>query len=79
MCRQQPVKITLYSPKTADSQLELSKRVAAIHADAVAAQLKSLPCPESQKLALLDAIIATARKNFISEKANPKSIHNSTP
>ena len=63
MRRQQPVKIILYYPKTADSRLELSKRVAAIHADAVLARLKALHCPESQKRALLDAIITTARMN----------------
>ena len=65
MRRQQPVKIVLYCPKTADSRLELSKRVAAIHADAVLALLKSLNCPEAQKRALLDAIITTARMNAI--------------
>ena len=63
MRRQQPVKIVLYYPKTADSRLELSKRVAAVHADAVLARLKALHCPETQKRALLDAIITTARMN----------------
>ena len=63
MSRQQPVKIILYYPKTADSRLELSKRVAAVHADAVLARLNALHCPESQKRALLDAIITTARMN----------------
>ena len=63
MRRQQPVKIVLYCPKTADSRLELSKRVAAVHADAVLARLKALHCPEAQKRTLLDAIITTARMN----------------
>ena len=67
MRRQQPVKIVLYYPKTADSRLELSKRVAAVHADAVLARLKALHCPESQKRALLDAIITTARMNATQE------------
>ena len=67
MPRQQPVKITLYYPKTAASRLELSKRVAAIHADAVLARLKTLHCPEAQKRALLDAIITTARMNATQE------------
>ena len=78
MRRQQPVKITLYYPRTADSQHELSKRVAAIHADAVTARLKSLPCPESQKLSLLDAIITTVRNNSTAEKSKEKSIHTPT-
>lgn len=74
MRRQQPVKIALYYPKTADSRLELSKRVAAIHADAVLARLKALHCPESQKRALLDAIIATARMNATCESANTDNL-----
>lgn len=61
MRRQQPIKITIYYPKTADTQLELSKRVAAIHADAVLVRINALHCPEAQKRALLDEIIATAR------------------
>ena len=63
MRKPKPVKIILYYPKTADSRLELSKRVAAVHADAVLARLKALHCPEAQKRALLDAIITTARMN----------------
>ena len=67
MRRQQPVKIILYYPKTADSRLGLSKRVAAVHADAVLARLKALHCPEAQKRALLDAIITSARMNATQE------------
>lgn len=74
MCRQQPVKIVLYSPKTAASQLELSKRVAAIHADAVLARLKALHCPETQKRALLDAIITTVKANATQESTNPDNL-----
>ena len=74
MRRQQPVKIVLYYPKTADSRLELSKRVAAIHADAVLARLKTLTCPETQKRALLDAIITTARMNTAQESTNPDNL-----
>lgn len=74
MRRQQPVKIVLYYPKAADSRLELSKRVAAIHADAVLARLKTLHCPEAQKRALLDAIIATARMNATYESTNPDNL-----
>ena len=74
MRRQQPVKIVLYSPKKSDSRLELSKRVAAIHADAVLARLKALHCPEAQKQALLDAIITTARMNATCESTNPDNL-----
>ena len=74
MRRQQPVKIALYYPKTADTRLELSKRVAAVHADAVLAQLKTLNCPEAQKRALLDAIITTARLNAAQESSNPDNL-----
>ena len=74
MRRQQPVKIALYYPKTADNRLELSKRVAAVHADAVLARLKALHCPEAQKRALLDAIIATARTNASHESSDPDNL-----
>lgn len=70
MGRQQPINIVMYFPKTEAGQLELSNRVATVHADAVTARLKALNCPKSQKLALLDAVIATVR-----EKAVDESIH----
>ena len=74
MRRQQPVKIVLYYPKTAGSRLELSKRVAAVHADAVLARLKALHCPETQKRALLDAIITTARMNATQKSTIPDNL-----
>ena len=63
MHRQQSIKIAIYYPKTPDRQLELSRQVAVIHADAVLTRLKALHCPEAQQLALLDAVIATAKAN----------------
>lgn len=50
-------------PKTEAGQNELSHRVAAAHAAAVNQQLKSLKCPDSQKLLLLNAIIDTVKSN----------------
>lgn len=74
MRRQQPVKIITYLPQREIGRLELSKRVAAVHADTVLARLKALHCPEAQKQALLDAIIATARKNAACESTNPDTL-----
>ena len=75
MRKQQPIKIAIYYPQTADRQLELSIRVAAVHADAVLARIKALRCSESQKRALLDEIIATARMNTARKSTFPDAIH----
>lgn len=49
-------------PTTAEGMHELSCRVASMHADAVDYILKSLSCPTSQKLAVLDAVISLVKK-----------------
>ena len=60
-----PVRVIMYYPKTEQGKNELARRVAVVHADAVTQRLKSLPCPERQKLDLLNAVIDT-----VSEKIN---------
>ena len=54
-----PINLIVYYPKTEESQMELAKRVSDVHAAAVTQRIKSLNCPTSQKLALLDAVIKT--------------------
>ena len=58
-----PVNVIVYFPKTPEGQEELEKRVAEVHASAVTQQIKHLTCSTSQKQALLDAVIETAKMN----------------
>ena len=48
-------------PKTEAGKEELARRVSDVHATAVNQRLKSLNCPTSQKLELLDAVIKTKK------------------
>ena len=57
-----PVNVIVYYPKTEEGKEELARRVADVHAAAVNQRLKSLNCPTSQKLVLLDAVIETRKK-----------------
>ena len=57
-----PVNVIVYYPKTEEGKEELARRVADVHAAAVNQRLKSLNCHTSQKLALLDAVIETRKK-----------------
>lgn len=57
-----PVEVVFYYPKTEAGKEELARRVAEVHADAVVRRIKELNCPTSQKLELLDAVIATAKE-----------------
>ncbi|MBR2929065.1 MAG: hypothetical protein IKC24_07910 [Oscillospiraceae bacterium] len=57
-----PINLIVYHPKNEEAQMELAKRVSEVHAAAVTQRIKSLNCPTSQKLALLDAVIETAKK-----------------
>ena len=61
MRRHGPVHVIVYAPKTEEGKLELSKRIAQIHADAVNRRIKELNCPTKQKLQLLDAVIHTTK------------------
>ena len=57
-----PIHVIVYYPKTEAGKEELARREADFHAAAVNQRLKSLNCPTSQKLALLDAVIETMKK-----------------
>ena len=58
-----PIRVIVYYPKTEAGKEELARRVSDVHAAAVNQRLKSLNCPTSQKLALLDAVIETRKEN----------------
>lgn len=58
----QAVEVMIHTPVTEEGKHDLSCRVASIHADAVDYILKTLQCPASQKLAVLDAVICIAKK-----------------
>ena len=57
-----PIHVIVYYPKTEAGKEELARRVSDVHATAVNQRLKSLNCPTSQKLELLDAVIETKKK-----------------
>lgn len=57
-----PINLIVYYPKTEEGQIELAKRVSDVHAAAVTQRIKSLNCPSSQKLELLDAVIETVKE-----------------
>ena len=56
-----PINLIVYYPKTEEGKEELARRVSDAHAVAVTQRIKSLNCPTSQKLELLDAVIETAK------------------
>ena len=62
MRRIAPINLIIHIPKTTEGKAELAQRVASVHSDAVTQRLKYMPCPTSQKMALLEAIIKTAKQ-----------------
>lgn len=70
MKRHGPVNVIFYYPKTEAGKQELAKRVADVHADAVIRRIKNLNCPTSQKLELLDAVIATAKQRAAEKESS---------
>ena len=56
------VNIVMYFPTSEKGKTGLARRVSDVHASAVNQKLKSLNCPTSQKLALLDAVIETVKE-----------------
>ena len=46
----------MHYPTTPEKQEELSKKVAAVHAQTVMEQIKAMPCPVEQKAELIEAI-----------------------
>ena len=48
--------VILHYPATPENQKELSKKVAAVHAQMVVEQIRSMSCPAEQKAELVEAI-----------------------
>lgn len=46
----------MHYPTTPEKQEELSKKVAAVHAQTVMEQIKAMTCPVEQKAELIEAI-----------------------
>lgn len=57
-----PIQMTVQTPDTEAGRQELARRVAELHADAVADALAGLPCPPRQKLELLQAVMDAVRE-----------------
>lgn len=63
-----PINIVVHYPTTEEGWRELRKRMAIVHADAVMNSINKLKCPIKQKIKLLDAIIADAKKQVEEEQ-----------
>lgn len=57
-----PINVIVYYPKTEQGKRELAERVADIHADMVNQYIKKQNHPSDQKVVLLDAVIASVKK-----------------
>lgn len=60
--RSAPIHVIVHRPKTEAGKQELARRVADVHADMVSQAIQRLTCPSGQKMELLDAVIAAAKK-----------------
>lgn len=63
MPKQAPIHLIMYYPKSDSGREALARRVSQVHADAVLTRIRQLNCPDAQKLQLLDAVIADAKKH----------------
>ena len=48
--------VIMHHPATPETRAALSKQVAAVHAQTVIENIKSMPCPVEQKAELIEAI-----------------------
>ena len=62
MRKPKEIPLTVCPPETDAGREALETQLAQIYADAVIRQIRALPCPAPQKLALLDAVIRNAKK-----------------
>ena len=58
----------VYSPHSMQGQVELSKRVAAVHAQIIYTYISRLDCPTDQKIAILNMIQSSIRDDIKKEK-----------
>jgi len=57
-----PINVIVHYLKTEKGKCELAERVAGVNADTVNRYIQKLNCPSEQKVALLDAVIASSKK-----------------
>ena len=57
-----PINVIVHYLKTEKGKCELAERVAGVHADMANRYIQKLNCPSEQKVALLDAVIASSKK-----------------
>lgn len=55
------VHITVHYPQSDETRQALRVLAAKIHAETVCRKIQELPCPNEQKLQLLDAVIGTVK------------------
>ena len=60
--KSKPVSLKVSPPETEAGRDALAKQLALLYADTVLQKIQALSCPAQQKLALLDAVIHTAKK-----------------
>ena len=62
------MEVIVYSPHSMQGQVELSKRVAAAHAQIIYTYISRLDCPSDQKIAILNMIQSSIRDDIKKEK-----------
>ena len=62
------MEVIVYSPHSMQGQVELSKRVAAVHAQIIYTYISRLDCPSDQKIAILNMIQSSIRDDIKKEK-----------
>ena len=62
------MEVIVHSPHSLQGQVELSKRVAAVHAQIIYTYISRLDCPTDQKIAILNMIQSSIRDDIKKEK-----------
>lgn len=62
------MEVIVYSPHSMQGQVELSKHVAAVHAQIIYTYISRLDCPSDQKIAILNMIQSSIRDDIKKEK-----------
>ena len=73
MRKSAPINVNVHYPATEEGRKELARRVASVQADYVTDTICKLNCPASQKLALLNAVIDTAKKEMKEKRHRAKA------
>ena len=63
-----PINIIVHYPKTEEGMRELRRRVAIVHADVVFNKIQKLDWPLSEKIRLVEAIIADVKAEIAAEQ-----------